>query len=88
MTAEFTPTTEDVRERYWLATVNDTDFPGAEGAASRLRAEFDRWLAQHDAEVKAEAWDEGAQAARNEDFLADDFVETPNPYRAEETNRD
>lgn len=42
-------------------------------------ANFDRWLA----EVKAEAWDEGAQAARNEDFLADDFVETPNPYRAE-----
>lgn len=36
------------------------------------------------AQVKAEAWDEGATAARAENFMADDFTETPNPYREEE----
>lgn len=27
-----------------------------------MRAAFDRWLAEHDREVAAEAWDEGYQA--------------------------
>lgn len=43
MSADFTPTTEDVRARYgWLAE--------HEGEADRRWA-FDRWLAEHDKEL-------------------------------------
>ena len=31
--------------------------------------------------IRAEAWDEGAKAAREENFMDEDFEETPNPYR-------
>jgi hypothetical protein len=49
-------------------------------------AEFDRWLAKHDAEVKAEAWDEGALYAAVECNAIDDQSEPwiatrENPYR-------
>lgn len=42
---EYTPTTAVIRTR---ASRDDPDFIQA-------RAEFDRWLAQHDAEVRANA---------------------------------
>ena len=68
---DYTPTTEEVRNRY-LSEV----FPEDE-------AEFDRWLA----EVKAEAWDEGHDAGvqlerlRNSEFPYGTV--NANPYREE-----
>lgn len=51
MSAEYTPTTEDV-----------TTAALAGGIYSE--AEFDRWLAAHDAEVRAEALREAAKVSR------------------------
>ena len=44
---EYTPTTEEVRKRYWL---NDGEPSDPDEAL-----EFDRWLAAHDREVAAKA---------------------------------
>jgi len=52
--SDYTPTTETVRGRYVLATVNDLRFPGSASYEARLLAEFDRWLAEHDAALVAE----------------------------------
>ena len=53
-------------------------------------AEFDAWLAEHDREVKAEAWDEGAlwaavecRAIENENEVW--ITSGDNPYREEVT---
>ena len=72
---EYIPSTEEVRD-FISKTVWSV-------------AEFDRWLAEHDREVKAEAWSEGHwegwQNAR-EALLTDMFGgPTLNPYQQGET---
>lgn len=44
--AEYTPSTEEVREQFWVAS-------GTRRRDPESWAEFDRWLAAHDAEVRA-----------------------------------
>lgn len=53
----YTPTTATVRARYHLATVPDTASQSyIDASRDRLYAEFDRWLAAHDADLlEAEA---------------------------------
>ena len=82
----YTPHTDDVAMAYVHATNGDT---WVAGRADALRAEFYRWLAEHDREVEAEAWGEGHwegwQNAR-EALLTDMFGgPTLNPYRQGET---
>jgi hypothetical protein len=57
MSEQYTPDTDEIREQFlW-------EFTGEkEGKAA---AAFDRWLAAHDAEVAAAAWDEGHNARRS-----------------------
>lgn len=76
----------------------DQDFSGANRRASeaawilvRDRTDEDStWHRAADAvlavldDVRAEGWDEGATAARAENFMADDFTETTNPYERKE----
>ena len=50
MSDEYTPTTKEVRTIYG-------DHPDAD---TESEADFDRWLAKHDAEVKAETLQEAA----------------------------
>lgn len=79
---DYTPTTEEVSKSYvWFRDQAFTD--------EKLKAEFDRWLA----EVKAEAWEEGAVWQRA-NAVPDDrrmkvrFVselQAVNPYREGET---
>lgn len=64
-----TPTTEQVRSDYTSARYEFY----MDSSTSDPEAEFDCWLAS----VKAEAWDEGADA------VVDDF-HAKNPYRADE----
>lgn len=64
--AEYTPTTDGVRNRYIKARVSYE--PGAE---------FDRWLAARDREVAAQAWDEGRWA-----FRGQGTPWPANPYRS------
>ncbi len=54
---QFTPTTEDVRALYVLAT------PAHRTTIAGGKAEFDRWLDQVKAEAKAEALEEAAHYA-------------------------
>jgi len=49
----YTPTTEEVRHAYWSHTTYERVLLG--DAASYVGGEFDRWLAAHDAEVRAAA---------------------------------
>lgn len=80
MTDEYTPTTAEVRACWgW-----DDDY---EIPSPARNAEFDRWLAQ----VKAEAWDEGAEsrqchcAAWSEgECGCGNWPSERNPYRAAE----
>ena len=83
MGEQWTPTTDDFRQ-VWAA------FNGYGGLVTRPHsvsmdegyAEFDRWLAQ----VKADAWDEGHDAATDEapdGVWPDAWIDTPNPYRQE-----
>ena len=60
---DYTPTTEEVRELFTNGISRHLTYAGAE---------FDRWLA----EVKAEAWAEGASAG-----CMCSVAEPPNPYR-------
>lgn len=47
---EYTPTTAEVREAWLTAEYEERDHTTSD---DDLRAEFDRWLAAHDAEVRA-----------------------------------
>ena len=78
---EYTPTTEEVRSLYesgaWLMTdraPNKFDQKRYEGM---FPGEFDRWLN----EIRAEAWEEGAESAFYDPEIRD-LVDYPeNPYR-------
>lgn len=72
---DWTPTTEQVRGYVTRTILGDaTDDILFRGMA------FDRWLAQHDAEVKAAAWDEGHHAGVYNATSTDDEGFIDNPY--------
>lgn len=61
MADEFTPTTAQVAAAY----VGNRGTAYVVGGSYRNRvaaAQFSRWLAEHDRQVRAEAWDESAAA--------------------------
>jgi hypothetical protein len=68
--SEYTPDTASLR----YAWRKYRDQVAAKGNMSAYSTEFDSWLAGHDAEVKADAWDEGFY--RGVHLSVD-----PNPYR-------
>ena len=83
--SEYTPTTQQVR-RYWQYGANAWSAASADDrdpVGQRFGAQFDRWLAAHDAEVKAEAWDEGYSAGNNTGLCGgcEDCELWSNPYR-------
>lgn len=77
--SEYTPTTEEVRARY------GADEFGYSAGLSDPCPEFDRWLAEHDRQVKAEAWGEGWYAGYQYGMLMHGEYRTDNPYRQGET---
>jgi hypothetical protein len=78
------PTAETVRDRYVLAAVNDTDFPGWTTYKARHDADFDAWLAK----VQTEAWTRGWKDRARRNFPSDREPADPhpsfNPYRSTE----
>lgn len=70
--AEYTPTTEQVREGFAEDPVAEYHDPITNHAAHGRRA-FDRWLAAHDREVAERAFDEGVHAPHS----------SMNPYRVD-----
>jgi len=79
MSDEYTPTTDGVRWAY--ATFGGMlREEGPERTFDTATGEFNRWLAEHDRQVKAEAWDEGfMRARRNPSPLSPWHAD--NPYR-------
>lgn len=75
-----TPSTDQVRADYILCGA----VPGSDAANESADA-FDRWLADRDARIKAQAWGEGHAAGYSDGMLAAEAPapETPNPYREE-----
>ena len=54
--SDYTPTTEDIKQRYWASRYGtDAVIRVIPQAKSMFSSEFDRWLAAHDAEVLAAA---------------------------------
>ena len=91
MTTEYVPTTEWLRIMVGYAMTNSKyRVKPYEEARAEGCDWFDRWLAQHDAEIKAEAFDQGVTAGLTQ---SDDewqqkrkIRRAVNPYRkAEET---
>ena len=82
MSVDYTPTTEDVRAQFgecarlvWLPNV-DPDHYDREAQL----AMFDRWLAAHDAQIRADAWDEGFTEGRDLAVSGQPMTRS-NPYR-------
>ena len=68
--SDYTPTTADIEAEY-----------GRIGNGPERRAAFHRWLAEHDREVKAEAWENGYDAGVEDLRDADGWRAVVNPYR-------
>ena len=66
---DYTPTTEEVRDGYEL---NASDLCRQPLGHRDHYAEFDRWLAEHDRQVKAEAWAEGVKSERDYQWRCED----------------
>ena len=60
MTDDYTPTTKEVRVEYTSGRFND----GIGPSWKQTEPDFDRWLAAHDRETAARAWDEGFEEPR------------------------
>lgn len=81
----YTPTTNGIRNRYlwWYEAQRDRSPSKFGKYPDQVLAEFDRWLAEHDAEI----WDEGLAASGlpvggkviHHVTLAQNAI--PNPYR-------
>lgn len=81
MTQEYTPTDTEIKDGYVhsFCSANNTNYwwhfkEIGEG-------DFDRWLAAHDAQIRAEAWEEGRIAEHDE---ANGWGDAINPYRKEQ----
>jgi len=85
--SDYTPTTDEVKNAWagLQVAVNGKPYEVAD-------AEFYRWLADHDAEVAARAWEEGAKAEGRYLMRAEDadaagqgvmVYREENPYRTE-----
>lgn len=77
---EYTPTTVGVRMAYVYIDVE-------EPTEVRARS-FDRWLAEHDRAVAADAWDEAISAttelSSSNGYFSVIYTPKPNPYRITE----
>jgi hypothetical protein len=84
MTQEYTPTDQQVIDDY-MPDEEDIGFDARTmsiGEWKRLKiAAFDRWLAAHDAQIRADAWAEGRIAGHDEENGWGDAV---SPYRKEQ----
>jgi hypothetical protein len=73
-------------ETLWTGYLRGRAWQDETLTATQIRAEFDALLAEHDRQVKANAWDEGRESVAR-DFLnpvVDGMRKTSvNPYRAD-----
>ena len=84
MSDEYTPTTKEVRESFYIHTFNRD--------MEHLRAEaFDRWLAAHDAEIHREGYSDAIchiyPTAADDAEILDQFMDsykTPTRYQAKD----
>lgn len=86
---EWVPTTEQVRAAFAhhygrMAAFTDEELPEA---VANFRLDFDSWLAEHNRQLAARAWDEGYRDGVRDEARAygsdQEEPPTPNPYREE-----
>jgi len=73
MTDVYTPTDIEIRMSWIVAVVNGSRMDVAESRIETGKAEFDRWLAAHDAEVKAELVKENETLREELQDMSGDF---------------
>jgi hypothetical protein len=71
--SDYTPATDRIRDFYIDGTIRDVPQAQAEG-------EFDRWLAEHDRQVKADAWEDAADKLET---VVDFWRSCPDDWRFE-----
>lgn len=81
--SEYTPDTEEVRQRYV-----DARYQYSQGRLQRTLDEFDRWLSELIRKEREEAWDEGSEDgvwnSEHEGMIQRGIRErVENPYRKE-----
>lgn len=81
MTQEYMPTTDQVRIEY--VGVDPDNVDAVTNADFIAAAMFDRWLAAHDAQIRAEAWDEGFTEGRDLAVSGQPMTRN-NPYREQQ----
>jgi hypothetical protein len=67
---DYTPTTDEIRRACW----DESSSPDV------AYAQFDRWLAEHDRDMKEAGWDEGYQVGYRHGASGEWVYENPNPY--------
>lgn len=80
MADEYVPTTREMESAYVC------DSLGAGIDEAEARRQFSRWIAAHDRETAARAWDDGYQQGRSDqaDHSMYHQTHTANPYREED----
>ena len=84
--SDYVPTTDEVR-RQWAGSVDEYGtWDGQALTAGDAEVAFDAWLAAHDREVAARAWDEGVECAFQSVIIRKGRSDTLrlNPYRIDE----
>ena len=74
--SDYTPTTGIVKAAYMVHMNHHENIEHEDGAA-----EFDRWLAEHDRQIAAEAWDEGYEDRRDDEHEHRPGRKYANPYK-------
>lgn len=77
----WTPTTEQVREQY------TREEPPHTGTVGEKTDEFYRWLAEHDRQIAAAAWDEGYEDRRADEHEHRPGRKIANPYKEKPHDR-
>lgn len=78
--SEYTPSIDELREAWLSAEFEERDSTTSD---DDLRAEFDRALAAHDAEVRAGAWDSGYEAGAEDQAECEGHRYRDNPKMRE-----
>ena len=85
--SDYTPATEQVANVYATAWNDATDPADVPEVMRHARAEFDRWLAEHDRQTAERAWAMGYQEGIHDHCDADDCdISRSNPHRKEQTD--
>jgi hypothetical protein len=82
MTQEYTPTGSDIKSSYIEGSIGDGSVTNQDDDRLEASADFDRWLAAHDAQIRAEAlgFANAEQIDNGEELLNESLYEAVKEY--------